>query len=166
MTDAPTETDAEQVLFHEVGASWWWLLLGPFSGGSIAAMQLWSAHRLDPLVPLVFLVLVTGFIGLQIKAARLHTSVELTPEYLRQGTESVRVADMLGIYPEARGAEAPRWQSDRALGELTGVPRGRTGIGLKMTGDRTAQAWARRHRGLRAQLEALGVREFGEDDDE
>ncbi len=166
MTDAPTDTDAEQVLFHEVGASWWWLLLGPFSGGSIAAMQLWSAHRLDPLVPLVFLVLVTGFIGLQIKAARLHTSVELTSEYLREGTESVRVADMLGIYPEARGAEAPRWQSDRALGELTGVPRGRTGIGLKMTGDRTAQAWARRHRGLRAQLEALGVREFGEDDDE
>ena len=166
MTDAPTDTDAEQVLFHEVGASWWWLLLGPFSGGSIAAMQLWSAHRLDPLVPLVFLVLVTGFIGLQIKAARLHTSVELTPEYLREGTESVRVADMLGMYPEARGAEAPRWQSDRALGELTGVPRGRTGIGLKMTGDRTAQAWARRHRGLRAQLEALGVREFCEDDDE
>ncbi|MUM06064.1 MULTISPECIES: DUF3093 domain-containing protein [unclassified Mycolicibacterium] len=164
--DAPTDADAEQIVFHEVGASWWWLLLGPFAGGSIAAMQLWSSHRLDPLVPAVFLVLVTGFLGLQVKAARLHTSVELTPEYLRQGTESVRVADMIGMYPDAKGADVPLWQSCRALGELTGVPRGRTGIGVKLKGDRTAQAWARRHRGLRAQLEALGVRQFGEDDDE
>ena len=155
MTDAPAEADAEQVLFHEVGASWWWLVLGPLSAGSIAAMQLWSTHRLDTLVPVVFLVLVTGFLGLQVKAARLHTSVELTPEYLRQGTESVRVADMVGMFPEARGADVPRWQSYRAFGELTGVPRGRTGIGLRLTGGRTAQAWARNHRALRAALTAL-----------
>ena len=42
--------------------------------------------------------------------------------------------------------------SARALGELTGVPKGRTGIGLKLTNDRTAQAWARKHQQLRAQL--------------
>ncbi|MDR3661717.1 MAG: DUF3093 domain-containing protein [Mycobacterium sp.] len=166
MTDASAAVDAEPILFSEPGASWWWLVLGPFSGGSIAAMQLWSSHRLDPLVPVVFLVLVTGFLGLQIKAGRLHTSVELTHEYLRQGTESVRVESMIGLYPEASGSEAPLWQSCRALGELTGVPRGRTGIGLKLAGGRTAQAWARRHRTLRAQLEALGVPELGEDDDD
>ena len=35
------------------------------------------------------------------------------------------------------------------------MPRGRTGIGLKLTGGRTAQAWARHHRDLRAALTPL-----------
>ena len=48
-----------------------------------------------------------------------------------------------------------KWQEARALGELAGVPRGRIGIGLKLTGGRTAQAWARRHRHLRAALTPL-----------
>ena len=48
-----------------------------------------------------------------------------------------------------------KWQSARALGELTGVPRGRTAIGLKLSGGRMAQAWARRHRELRAALTEL-----------
>jgi hypothetical protein len=59
------------------------------------------------------------------------------------------------IYPEATGREAPKWQSARALGELTGVPRGRTGIGLKLTNDRSAQAWARKHHQLRTTLTQL-----------
>ena len=32
------------------------------------------------------------------------------------------------------------------------MPKGRTGIGLKLTNDRTAQAWARKHRQLRSAL--------------
>jgi len=48
-----------------------------------------------------------------------------------------------------------RWQSARALGELVGVPKGRTGIGVRLTGGRTAQAWARRHRHLRNLLTPL-----------
>ena len=59
------------------------------------------------------------------------------------------------IYPEATGAETPKWQYARALGELTGVPRGRTGIGLRLTNDRSAQAWARKHHQLRAALTNL-----------
>jgi hypothetical protein len=106
-------------------------------------------------VPLIFLVLVTGFLAIQVKAARIHTSVELTREYLRQGAETIRIAEIVKIYPEAEGREAPKWQSARALGELTGVPRGRTGIGVRLTSDRTAQAWARRHRELRAALTSL-----------
>jgi hypothetical protein len=38
---------------------------------------------------------------------------------------------------------------------LAGVPKRRTGIGLKLTEGRTAQAWARRHRHLRAALTPL-----------
>jgi hypothetical protein len=143
----------EEILFSEPGASLWWLALGPFSAASLAGMQFWSAHRVDPLVPLAFLVIVTGFMWIQTKAARIHTSVELTREYLRQGTESVRTDTIVTIYPPATGEE--QWESARALGELTGVPRGRTGIGLKLAGDRTAQAWARRHHGLRAALESV-----------
>ena len=56
------------------------------------------------------------------------------------------------IYPAPEGNEEPKWMSARALGELTGVPKGRTGIGVKLTNDRTAQAWARKHQQLRAQL--------------
>ena len=59
------------------------------------------------------------------------------------------------VYPEAEGTEAPKWQYARALGELTGVPRGRKGIGLKLTNARTAQAWARKHQQLRAALTNL-----------
>jgi hypothetical protein len=152
-----TELPAQevQVLFREQGASWLWVLAGPISAIAMALIQLSSGYGLKPLVPGIFLVLVSGFIAIQIKAGRIHTSVELTPEYLRQGVETIRIAEIVKIYPEASGSEAPKWQSARALGELTGVPRGRTGIGLRLTSDRTAQAWARRHRQLRSALTAL-----------
>jgi len=157
MTEAqPDEVpQTQEILFSEPGASLWWLALGPFSAVSIAGMQIWSAHRVDPWVPLAFLVIVTGFMWIQTKAARIHTSVELTREFLRQGTESIRTDTIVKIYPPDTGHETSQWQSARALGELTGVPRGRTGIGLKLAGDRTAQAWARRHHGLRAALESM-----------
>jgi hypothetical protein len=103
-------------------------------------------------VPTIFLVLVSGFIAIQVKAARIHTSVELTPTTLREGAEKIHVDDIMRIYPEPTGNEEFKWMSARALGELTGVPKGRTGIGIKLTGDRTAQAWARKHKQLRAAL--------------
>jgi hypothetical protein len=140
------------VLFSEPGATWWWLLAGPVSATTMMLIQLSSGYGPQPLLPGVFLVLVTGFLGLQVKAARIHTSVELTPEYLRQGAETILVSEIVRIYPEADGSETPTWQSSRALGELTGVPRGRTGIGVKLSSDRRAQAWARRHRQLRNAL--------------
>ncbi|MGV0836630.1 DUF3093 domain-containing protein [Mycolicibacterium thermoresistibile] len=143
------------VLFYEPGATWWWALLGPGSAVSMLMIQRWAGHGFQLLMPGIFLVLVTGFLALQIKAARIHTSVELTPETLRQGTEITRVEDIVRIYPEASGSEVPKWQSARALGELTGVPRGRTGIGLKLSNDRSAQAWARKHAELRTELTRL-----------
>ena len=96
----------------------------------------------------------------KVKAARIHTSVELTSETLRQGTETIKVAEIVRVYPEPEHPstsekELERWQSARALGELVGVPKGRTGIGVRLTGGRTAQAWARRHRHLRAALTPL-----------
>ena len=154
MTEPVDAAPSPEVLFAEQGASWLWVLAGPAAGISMALIQL-SAGYVQWVIPVVFFLLVTLFLGIQVKAARIHTSVELTAETLRQGTETIRTADILRVYPEAEGAETPKWQYARALGELTGVPRGRTGIGLRLTSDRTAQAWARKHQLLRAALTNL-----------
>lgn len=144
-----------QVLFYEQGASWWWILAGPAAGIAMALIQLSGGYGFQWLVPSIFLVLVTGFLWIQVKAARIHTSVELTPDHLRQGEERISIDDIVRIYPEVSGSDVAKWQSSRALGELTGVPRGRKGIGLKLTNDRAAQAWARKHRQLRTELTRL-----------
>jgi hypothetical protein len=156
---AGTDTKADP-LFREVGASWYWVLVGPISAGAMLWIEKSNGYGFQLAVPLLFLVLVTGFIALQVKAARIHTSVELTDKTLRQGTETIRVSDILKVYPEpdhplSSQKELERWQSARALGELVGVPKGRIGIGLRLSGGRTAQAWARRHRHLRAALTPL-----------
>ncbi|MCB0949607.1 MAG: DUF3093 domain-containing protein [Mycobacterium sp.] len=141
-----------EVLFAEPGGSWLWLLAGPAAGIIMALIQLSAGYGIQWFIPTLFLVLVSGFLWIQVKAARIHTSVELTVDTLRQGAETILTNEIVRIYPEAVGKEAPKWQSARALGELTGVPRGRTGIGLRLTHDRTAQAWARKHQQLRAAL--------------
>ena len=141
-------------LFYEAGASWWWVALGPASAGAMILIEVWSGAQLSFLVPLIFLVMVSVFVGLQVKAARIHVSVELTEDALRQGTETLLVREIVKVYPEPDNREA-KWQSARALGELVGVPRHRTGIGLRLTQGRTAQAWARRHRDLREALTPL-----------
>lgn len=153
-------------LFREAGASWYWVLAGPASAASLIYIQ-WTNHvAISLLVPMIFLVLVSAFVALQVKAARIHTSVELTEDALRQGTETILVSEIVKVFPEAEnsvksGKPLARWQSARALGELVGVPRGRFGIGLKLTGGRTAQAWARRHRHLRDALTPLVEERMG-----
>ena len=147
-------------LFYESGASWYWLLAGPVSAIAMLLIQYKGGVGFQPWVPLIFLVLVTGFLGLQVKAARIHTSVELTRTSLRQGTEVTSLSNIVAVYPPAEHSVKSRallekWQTSRALGELSGVPRGRTGIGVDLSGKRLAQAWARNHRGLRAALTDL-----------
>jgi len=149
VTDSSGQGD---VLFYEQGASWLWVLTGPASAISMLLIQMSAGYGIQLLIPTIFFVLVTSFVALQVKAARIHTSVELTPTTLREGTERISIDDIVRVYPEPTGSEVPKWQSARALGELTGVPKGRTGIGLKLTNDRTAQAWARKHRQLRQAL--------------
>jgi hypothetical protein len=156
---AGTDTD-EAPLFREVGASWYWVLAGPLAAGAMLWIEKSNGYGYQPAVPLLFLVLVSSFIALQVKAARIHTSVELTKQALRQGTETIKVAEIVRVYPPAdhpltSQKDLERWQSARALGELVGVPKGRIGIGLRLTGGRTAQAWARKHRHLRAVLTPL-----------
>jgi hypothetical protein len=147
-------------LFYEPGASWLWVLSGPAAAASMILIEMWSGAAISLWVPAIFLVMVSAFIGLQIKAARIHVSVELTHDALRQGTETILVREIVKVFPEPENSvksDKPlaKWQESRALGELFGVPRGRTGIGLKLTEGRSAQAWARRHRHLRDALTPL-----------
>jgi hypothetical protein len=157
------------VLFFENGASWLWLLAGPAAALAMVFVQYRAGLGFRPTVPLMFLVMVSGFLGLQVKAARIHTSVELTATSLREGTQVTPIADILEVFGEPevpvkqRSAisswrakpEPPRekWQASRALGELSGVPRGRTAVGIRLVGKaRFAQAWARDHERLRTEL--------------
>jgi hypothetical protein len=147
-------------LFYEPGASWYWLLVGPAAAAAMILIEISSGAGVGLVVPAIFLVMVSAFLGIQVKAARIHTCVELTEDALRQGTETILVREIVKVYPEAENSVASgkplaRWQSARTLGELNGIPRGRVGIGLKLTGGRTAQAWARRHRHLRDALTPL-----------
>lgn len=154
------EHGAAPPIFAEPGASWLWVLLGPVAALSMVVVQRMAGVGFQPVVPLMFLVLVSGVLIVQVKAARLHTSVELTPEYLREGTETLLLGEIVTVYPEQ--AESPKsanpphaWQSARTLGELSGIPKGRYAIGLKLTNGRTAQAWARDDDELRAALTRL-----------
>lgn len=166
----PAREQAEP-LFFESGASWLWLLAGPAAALSMVFIQ-WRAGLGFPLtVPIMFLVIVSGVLALQIHAARVHTSVELTATTLREGTEIVAVKDILALFPEPELPSKSRgqvsnwrrkpteskepWQTARALGELSGVPRGRTGVGLQLAGRRTVQAWARDAEAFRAALSRL-----------
>jgi hypothetical protein len=209
--DGPTGAEP-QVLYSEGGASWLWVLTGPVVGAIMVLLQLGAGSPIGLVVPVVFSVVLSAFVALQVKAGRIHASVELTADTLRDGTETVDVGDILFIYPvpdaPARGSSASwrvddssalstrglrwdragqsdrdretdtvgdtdpnagdfdpnagdfapnagDWRSARSLGELSGVPRGRTAIGLRLTGGRDVQAWARRPRRLRAALTQL-----------
>ncbi|MDD7811685.1 hypothetical protein PP713_03795 [Mycobacterium sp. CSUR Q5927] len=157
----PEPTAPPAPLFFESGASWWWVLFGPVAASLLVAIQNSGGYGVQPLLPALLAALVSAMLAIQVKAARIHTSVELSATTLRQGTETLRIADIVMIYPEAKrptgwGKQQPeKWQDARALGELSGVPRRRVGIGLRLTGRRTVQAWARDHRTLRALLSEL-----------
>lgn len=165
--------EPEPPLISESGASWYWLLAGPAAALTMVFVQYRAGLGFRIMVPLMFLIVVSGFLGLQIKAARVHTSVELTPETLREGTETLPVSEIVAVYPDPENtvkaagfmekwqgrtlglrATGPleKWQTSRTLGEINGVPRGRTAVGLKLTGGRYVQAWARDHEALRAAL--------------
>jgi hypothetical protein len=167
---APTPSADDVPVFAEEGASWLWILGGPLVAAAMIFVQSNAGLGFAPVVPLMFLVLLTSVLAVQVKAARLHTSVELTPRALRQGTETILLSEIVSVYPEPTGKPkrsssldqlrrsnepVEPWQRARTLGELRGIPKGRVAIGLKLTKDRTAQAWARDHEGLRTALTEL-----------
>lgn len=105
----------------------------------------------------MFAVILTGLVYVQVIAARRHASVELTTTMLRQGTEEVPITEIAEVFPEsddrAYEDEMQPWETARALGELSGVPRRRHSIGLRLTTGGLVRAWAKDDDALREALQ-------------
>lgn len=147
----------DPVLFHEPGGRWRALLWGPAFCLVVLAVELASGPVIHWFALALFSLILVGLTYVQLRAARMHVSVELTTRQLRQGTETVDVAEITEIFPPAEYKdgeyEPKKWETARVLGELSGVPRKRHGIGLRLVGGGLVQAWAKDDDGLRAALE-------------
>ncbi|MBF6077747.1 hypothetical protein ACWEPH_21020 [Nocardia beijingensis] len=145
---------AEAVLFTEPGARWRAVAYGPILCLAILALELVTGGAVHWFALLFCAALIAGFVALQVVAGKRHVSVELTTETLRSGTESLPLSSIAEVLPERDedSWDDEEWESARALGELTGVPRRRTGIGLRLADGSLVQAWARDHKRLRGAL--------------
>ncbi|WP_051406983.1 hypothetical protein [Nocardia sp. CNY236] len=145
---------APAVLFSEPGARWRAVAYGPILCAVVLVLEFGTGESVHWFALAFCAVLIAGFVALQVVAGKRHVSVELTPTTLRSGTESIAVTAIAQVLPERdekfRGAL--EWESAPALGELTGVPRRRTGIGLRLVDGALVQAWAKDHKSLRAAL--------------
>ncbi|WP_305092509.1 hypothetical protein [Prescottella sp. R16] len=149
----PTEPG---VLFQESGGRWRTVAYGPVICGVALVIELFTGPVVHWFALPLFAVILAGIVAVQVTAARRHVSVSLTGETLRQGAEDLPVADIAAVLPEPDlyADEPQRWESARSLGELSGVPRRRTGIGLRLRDGSLVQAWARDADGLRGALVA------------
>ncbi|MFI9536519.1 hypothetical protein ACIG56_25135 [Nocardia fusca] len=144
-----TTPEAGEILFSEPGARWRAVAYGPLICALLLVVEI-AAGVTPHWFALIFCaVLISGFAILQVYAARTHVSVELTDGFLRNGAETTPVRSIAAVLPV--DADEP-WESGRALGALTGVPRRRTAIGLRRTDGELVRTWAKDHRALRAAL--------------
>ena len=67
--------EPSESLFFERGASWYWLLAAPVAALTMVFVQYRAGLGFRAFVQMLFLAMVGGFLALQIKAARTHTSV-------------------------------------------------------------------------------------------
>ncbi|WP_405486359.1 hypothetical protein [Nocardia sp. NBC_00511] len=151
------------VLFYEPGARWRTVTYGPALCAMILAIEVVRGGAVHWFGLVFCAVLLGGFVWLQVVAGKRHISVELTEEALREGAEVTSLRDIREVLPEddEESWDYEDWQSARALGELSGVPRRRKGIGLKLKDGKLVQAWARDHVMLRAALTAALERRDG-----
>ncbi|MET9025281.1 hypothetical protein ABZW96_06600 [Nocardia sp. NPDC004168] len=145
---------AEAVLFTEPGARWRAVAYGPILCLAVLVLELVTGGDVHWFALLFCAALIAGFVALQVVAGKRHVGVELTAETLRSGTESLPLSSIAEVMPERdeNSWDDEEWESARALGELSGVPRRRTGIGLRLADGSLVQAWARDHKALRAAL--------------
>ncbi|MEV6556196.1 hypothetical protein AB0M22_10825 [Nocardia sp. NPDC051756] len=146
--------DDSGVLFAEPGARWRTVAYGPILCLIIFVVELTTGSSVHWFALLFCGSLIAMFVVLQVIAGQRHVSVELTDSTLRDGTETLPLSSIDAVLPE-RDEDAwddEDWEEARALGELSGVPRRRTGIGLRLTDGSLVQAWAKDHRTLRATL--------------
>lgn len=98
---ATTEAN-RKLLFYELGANWIWLLSVPAAATAVIFMKSWSGASMHLVVLLIFLVLVSGFVGFQVKPVQIQCSVELTDDTLRRDAETILVTEILKILSGSR----------------------------------------------------------------
>ncbi|WP_430333903.1 hypothetical protein [Rhodococcus sp. ACT016] len=142
------------VLFDELGGRWRTVAYGPVFCVVALVIELLTGPVVHWFALTLFAAILAGIVSVQVAAARRHVSVSLTDTTLRQGSEELPLTDIEAVLPEADpyADEPQRWESARSLGELSGVPRRRTGIGLRLRDGSLVQAWARDDDGLREAL--------------
>ncbi|MFE3291073.1 hypothetical protein [Rhodococcus sp. NPDC059234] len=147
--------DVAKPVFEEPGARWRVVAVGPVLCLVVLVADLFIGAGVHLLGLTLFAAVLAGLVSLQVIAARRHASVEVTATTVRCGTETVDLADIAEVLPEADpfADDLEPWESARALGDLSGVPRRRTGIGLRLHGGELVRAWARDGDALRAVLE-------------
>ncbi|MGW4479026.1 hypothetical protein [Rhodococcus triatomae] len=149
--------DSGEVAFAEPGARWNAVVLGPALCVVVLIADIFVGAGVHLLGLALFAVVLAGFVALQVLAARRHASVEVTATRLRCGSESVDLDDIAEVLPLAdpMDEDLQPWETARVLGELTGVPRRRTPVGLRLVDGGTVRAWARDGDGLRSVLESV-----------
>ncbi|MFF0817906.1 hypothetical protein ACFYVR_22480 [Rhodococcus sp. NPDC003318] len=155
MADASgAETDAGRVVFAEPGGRWRTVAFGPVLCLVVLVGDLFIGAGVHVFGLTLFAVVLAGLVAVQVAAARRHASVELTGRALRCGTEAVARADIAEVLPAAdpEATDPLPWETARALGDLSGVPRRRTAIGLRLADGGLVRAWARDGDGLRTAL--------------
>ncbi|MFD6392439.1 hypothetical protein [Nocardia sp. NPDC060259] len=136
------------VLFSEPGARWRAVAYGPLLCAVILLVEWLAGATLHGFALGFCAVAIGGFTVLQVIAGRTHGRVELTDSTLHQGVESLALAEVAAVLP----AEDDDAEQASPLGALSGIPRRRRGIGLRLVDGRIVQAWAIDHIGLRAAL--------------
>lgn len=146
---------ADAAVFAEPGGRWRTVVIGPVICLIVLIAELVVGVGVHLFALTLFAVLLAAFVAVQVLAARRHASVEVHGADLRCGTETVPLADIAELLPAADpdAADLEPWETARALGELSGVPRRRTSIGLRLVDGTVVRAWARDGDGLRAALD-------------
>ncbi|WP_245717701.1 hypothetical protein [Nocardia jejuensis] len=161
-------SSSEAVLFSEPGAHWRTVAYGPILCAILLGVEFLRGGAVHWFGLLFCALMLAGFVWLQVVAGKRHISVELTADTLREGTEVLPLRDIAEVLPadDEESWDYEDWESARALGELTGVPRRRKGIGLKLKAGGLVQAWARDHFTLREELTAAVARLNGDQEKE
>ncbi|GGF95878.1 membrane protein [Rhodococcoides trifolii] len=147
------------MVFVEWGGRWRTLAFGPIFCGIALVIELLTGPVVHWIGLAVIALVLVGFTYVQVVAARRHATVRLTRDMLQQGTEDVDIDEIITVFPEPdyekTGGDPERWELARALGELSGVPRKRHGVGLRLRGGGLVQAWAKDEETLRERLTEL-----------
>ena len=142
------DNDSGPVLYSEAGASWWPLVWGP----AFAVLGVGVELITGPVSVLFWSLVAFGLLiptALWVQGRQRLLSVRLTPSALREGREVVRVSDIAevdGVEPRA-GATI--------LGGGWDIPKGTTGVPIKMVDGTVVLGWARDADALRQALHRL-----------